>query len=70
MTRTEWMAAEKKVDEDFTGSLWEQLGYENKLCPTCGAHLHGGICLNACHLGDAGQDRFAKHMSDAMGSKR
>jgi len=45
-----WMAAEKKVDEDFEGSLWQRMGYEARLCPFCNAHLHRGICLNACHL--------------------
>jgi len=37
------------------------------LCPKCKAHLsHSGICLNACHLSDASQARFAKQM-EALG---
>lgn len=64
MTRSEWLLAEKEIDPKFAGSMWEQLGYQATLCPTCHAHLHDGICLNACHLGDAGKERFTKHMQE------
>lgn len=43
------MSDEKRlVDPDFEGSIFEMLGYDPELCPHCGTHLHGGICLNAC----------------------
>ncbi len=54
----EWHRAEKKVDPNFAGSLWEYLGYDDKLCPTCRAHLFTGICLNACHLSATSRKRF------------
>lgn len=53
-----WEAAEKKTDPDFEGSLEQKVGFDNLLCPTCGAHLKDGICLNACHLSKASRDRF------------
>jgi hypothetical protein len=35
-------------------------------CPECRAHLStSGICLNACHLGRAGRERFIAHMAAA-----
>ena len=54
----EWKSAEKKTDPNFTGSIFEQLGFDAELCPTCNAHLKSGICLNACHLSDNSQKVF------------
>ena len=54
----EWLNAEKKTDPDFEGSIMQKLGYSDKLCPTCGANLRGGICLNACHLSKQSQRKF------------
>lgn len=62
---TDWHATEKKTDPDFAGSIWEEMGYEDKLCPTCEAHLHGGICLNACHLSRQSRERLADLMQAA-----
>jgi hypothetical protein len=57
---------------------WRLLGLEEETCPFCGAHLklvgkpsyEGGtgepICLNACHLGKAGQERFNNRMREVM----
>ena len=59
----EWVMAEKKVDPDFEGSLLQQLGFDPELCPTCEAHLHGGICLNTCHLTKESRVKFAALMS-------
>jgi len=59
----EWMKAEKKIDPDFIGSLYETLGFEATMCPTCGSHLHQGICLNACHLAKVARQKFADLMS-------
>ena len=56
---TNWLRAEKKVDPNFEGSIFQKLGFEDKLCPTCGANLRNGICLNACHLSEAARKRFA-----------
>jgi len=36
--------------EQFEGSIWQQLEYDRETCRHCGAHLHGGVCLNACSL--------------------
>lgn len=63
MTPIEWEEAEKKVDESFAGSIYEELGLTDKLCPVCNAHLtKSGICLNACHLGTDGMSKFANMM--------
>lgn len=36
-------------------------------CPVCSARLAAsGICLNACHLGRAGAERFARHIEAAV----
>lgn len=36
-------------------------------CPACGARLAAkGICLNACHLGSRGVERFARHIEAAV----
>lgn len=43
--------------------IWKDLGYEAKVCPTCGAHIRNGICLNTCHLSRASQERFAALMA-------
>jgi len=61
-----WMSAEKKVDENFKGSLWEKMGYESRLCPFCGAHLRKGICLNACHLNARLKKKFNNTMVEIM----
>lgn len=58
-----WAQAEKPVDPDFKGSVFEKLGLDEHTCPTCTAHLYrdetiGLICLNACHLSPAARDRF------------
>lgn len=63
----EWEKAEKAVDPNFKGSIFEQMGFEDKLCPTCKAHLKSGICLNACHLGKSAQERFAALMKASSG---
>ena len=64
-----------KTEDEKTHRL---LGLEDECCPFCGAHLklvgkpswEGGdgqpICLNACHLGKAGQARFNATMRAAM----
>ena len=62
MYNKEWMEAEKKVDPNFEGSIWEKLGHENRLCPTCEAHLYKGICLNACHLAPDTKKRFEESL--------
>jgi hypothetical protein len=51
-------------DEEYAGSLGELLGMDKAKCPTCGAWLKDRICLNACHLGEAGKHRFQDHMMD------
>jgi hypothetical protein len=56
----DWEKAEKKIDPNFEGSMWQTLGMDKELCPTCNAHLHNGICLNACHLTPA--SKMAFHM--------
>jgi hypothetical protein len=61
----DWNSLEKKVDPNFDGSLWQKLGYEARLCPVCGAHLHEGICLNACHLSTSARERFVSLMREA-----
>lgn len=63
----EWQKAEKKTDPDFEGSIFQELGYDAELCPTCGAHLHGGICLNTCHLSDETRQRFNVLMAVVAG---
>ena len=50
MLNEEWVNAEKEVDPDFVGSMWEEMGWEKELCPICGAHLRSGICLKDSHL--------------------
>lgn len=51
---------------------WEEDGFlasvmQKELCPICKAHLStSGICLNACHLGKEGQERFVKMMIKAQ----
>lgn len=59
----QWVAAEKKIDPDFEGSLEQKLGFDNLLCPTCGAHLKDNICLNACHLSAESRKRFSQIMA-------
>jgi len=56
----EWQKADKKIDPNFEGSIFQKLGYDEKLCPTCGAHLYEGICLNTCHLGQQSQMDFVQ----------
>lgn len=58
-TAKEWQDAPKKIMKDFEGSVWEQTGHENKICPICQSPLHDGICLNGCHLGSSGKERFS-----------
>jgi len=53
-----WMKAEKKTDPKFQGSIWERLGFDDKICPVCDAHLKDGICLNACHLNATSRRNF------------
>jgi len=55
-----WLNVTKERDPKFAGSIHEELGFDDILCPTCGAHLRGGICLNACHLTTRSRRRFAK----------
>jgi len=64
MTGQEWADAEKVVDPDFAGSIFEEIGLSAKRCPKCGAHLSGDIeiCLNGCHLGDEGMLKMAAFM--------
>ena len=39
------------VDKDFEGSIFQQLGFQARLCPHCKAHLgSSGVCLNGCTL--------------------
>jgi hypothetical protein len=52
-------------------SLLALLGFAEERCPVCQAHLkrtEAGdlICLNACHLGPAGQRRFLDHLERVM----
>lgn len=42
--------------------LWDDLGYDATKCPTCGAHVREGICLNTCHLSRRMQQKFADAM--------
>lgn len=37
-------------DPDFEGSLAQELGMDEDLCPTCEANLYDGVCLNGCGL--------------------
>jgi hypothetical protein len=46
------------IDSNFSGSIFESLGFEARLCPVCHAHLYKGICLNACHLTSEDRTRF------------
>jgi hypothetical protein len=62
MLDLDWFDIEKKVDPNFVGSVFDQMGFEKELCPTCGAHLRGGICLNACHLTKTSQKKFSELM--------
>ncbi len=58
----DWLKAEKEIDEEFKGSVFEEIGMDKQLCPTCGAHLKvidgDLICLNACHLVKQSQSKF------------
>ena len=63
----DWKKAEKKVDPEFDGSSHQALGFDRELCPTCGAHLHRGICLNLCHLSIESRKRFQQIMSGPAG---
>lgn len=63
MLNDEWYAAEKAIDPDFEGSISEKFGFDAELCPTCNANLHGGICLNACHLSKKSRQRFSELMA-------
>lgn len=71
----EWLSAEKKIDPDFNGSIFQKLGFEPQLCPVCGAHLkkvedavteayqpNDLICLNACHLVEKSKLDFHQFM--------
>lgn len=59
MTREEWQNTEKKIDPNYAGSIFEAMDLSDKLCPACNAHLSkSDICLNACHLGTDGRQRF------------
>lgn len=61
----EWQKAIKKKDPNFEGSAYQEMGYDNAICPTCGAHLRAGICLmNTCHLTKTSRERFACLMKD------
>jgi len=54
------------TDPNFSGSIFEQLGYSAELCSRCLAHLYtDGICLNGCHLSRATLERFNKLMKEA-----
>ena len=70
MTRQEWQDAEKKLDPNFEGSLSQKIGCDKELCPSCNQHLKGGICLNACHLGDDGARAFADTMKRFMETRK
>lgn len=44
-----------EIDPDFSGSIFETLGFAPELCPDCHAHMKSTqygtlICLNACGL--------------------
>ena len=58
---------ELKEDTEFSGSIFEDIGYSKYLCPCCGSHLKESmgrlICLNACHLPIDWQKRFLKIVS-------
>lgn len=56
----EWLLAPKEKNPDFEGSIWQKMGHDNALCPTCKAHLRSGICLNACHLAPSALAKFQK----------
>lgn len=60
MIDSNWLNTTKEQDPEFIGSIWEEMGWDNALCPTCNAHLWKGICLNACHLTPGGRRRFSK----------
>lgn len=66
----EWQNAEKKIDPDFVGSIFEKMGWDAELCPTCNAHLHGGVCLNVCHLSRVSRKRFGKLMGVVVDRRR
>lgn len=39
------------IDQDFEGSIFQQIGLTAKLCPHCRAHLpESGHCLNLCTM--------------------
>lgn len=49
--------------DDEGAETWALLGLSAYVCPVCGAHLKETepdlfICLNACHLGRTGKERF------------
>ena len=50
MINKEWLEAEKKIDPNYEGSVFQKMGFDALLCPVCNAHLRDGICLNNCHL--------------------
>jgi hypothetical protein len=62
MIDVEWTETPKETDPNFEGSIWQKMGHDPELCPTCGAHLYDGICLNACHLTRESRERFAQGM--------
>ncbi len=42
--------------------------FSDLICPVCDAHLSKKslLCLNACHLGERGKERFIKTMEQVM----
>lgn len=56
-----------KVEKDFKGGIWEQLGYTHYICPECAAHLKEAdngdlICLNGCHMTERMRNNFSQMM--------
>lgn len=50
-------------------STGEKVLREDEFCPKCKAHLSAsGICLNACSLSPASQERFARMLGAAAKS--
>jgi len=69
MINKQWFDAKKKIDPDFAGSLFEEIGFDKELCPTCDSHLKDKICLNACHLSKETQEKFNKFLIESNDKK-
>lgn len=65
-----WAQAPKQVDPNFSGSLYEQLGFQKELCPVCNRHLKDDLCLDGCHLGPEHKEILNRIFDAALRSFR